>query len=74
VSHSVRSSPIKCNPDLSSRIAIEKLFSFFSREFIEQRRRLLQVFGVKPFSEPIVNLREQLSGFFLLALLLLLAG
>src|SRR6266571_5069975 len=39
-------------------------------QFFQQRFRLLQVFGVKAFGEPVVNLGQQLPGFFLLALLL----
>src|SRR5437867_7999865 len=45
--------------------------SFFSRcEFLQQRFGLLQVFGVKPLGEPAVDLRQHLSGFCPLALLL----
>jgi hypothetical protein len=41
----------------------------FSRrlpELCEQRFGLLQVFGVKPFGEPAVDLGQQLSGLWLL--------
>src|SRR3989442_11546969 len=38
-----------------------------SRQLCEQRLRLLQVFGVKPLGEPVVYLRQHLSGFCLLA-------
>ena len=38
-------------------------------QFFQQRFRLLQVFCVKAFGEPAVDLHQQLSGFFPLALL-----
>src|SRR5206468_12923322 len=41
-----------------------------SGQFFQQRFGLLQVFGVKPLGEPVVYLRQHLSGFCLLALLL----
>ena len=41
-----------------------------SRQFFEQRLRLLQIRRVKPFSEPAVDLLQHLPGFFLLALAL----
>jgi len=39
-------------------------------QFFNQRFRLLQVFCVKPLSEPAVDLGQQLPGFVLLALFL----
>src|SRR5712692_4252239 len=39
-------------------------------QFFKQHLRLLQVFCVKPLSEPVVNFREHLPGFFFSALLL----
>src|SRR5713101_7354354 len=41
-----------------------------SGQLLQQHFRLLQVFGVKPFGEPAVDLRQYLPGFFLLPLLL----
>ena len=41
-----------------------------SAQVVKKCLRLLQVFRIKPFSEPVVNLRQHLSGFVLLALLL----
>ena len=43
-------------------------------QFFQQRLRLLQVFRVKPLSEPAVNLRQHLSGIVLLPLLLPQSG
>jgi len=39
-------------------------------QFFQQPLRLLQVFRVKSFGEPVVDLRQQLSGFCSPALLL----
>ena len=39
-------------------------------QFLQQRLRLLQVFGVKPLGEPAVDLGQQLPGVFPLILLL----
>jgi len=39
-------------------------------QFFQERFRLLQVFRVKPFREPVVDFRQQLVIFLLLALLL----
>jgi len=36
-------------------------------QFFQQRFRLLQVFGIKAFGEPAVDLGQQLPGFVLLA-------
>src|SRR5262245_4462613 len=41
-----------------------------SGQLCQQHLRLLQVFGVKPFSEPAIDLGQQLPGVVLLALLL----
>jgi len=43
---------------------------FVSGQLFEQRLRLLQVLCVKPFAEPVIDLRQQLPGFVLFALLL----
>ena len=39
-------------------------------QFLEQRLGLLQVRRIKPLSEPAIDLRQHLLGFFCLALLL----
>ena len=39
-------------------------------QLVQQRLRLLQILGVKAFGEPAVDLRQYVSGFFLLTLLL----
>ncbi len=39
-------------------------------QFFQQCLCFLQVFGVKPFGEPAIDLRQHLPGFFLLALAL----
>src|SRR5262245_8997966 len=41
-----------------------------SRQLIEQCPGLLQVGGVKPFGEPVVDLGQELAGFSALVLLL----
>jgi hypothetical protein len=48
--------------------------SVSSGQLFQQRFRLLQVFGVKPFGEPAIDLGQQLPCFILLALLLSQAG
>ena len=45
-----------------------------SGQLLTQRFGLLQILRVEPFSEPIVGLRQQLPGFFPVALLLSQAG
>ena len=40
------------------------------RQFLQERFSFLQIFGVKPFGEPIIDRSEQFSGFRGLALLL----
>jgi len=39
-------------------------------QFVQQRLGLLQILGVKPFGEPVVDFGQQLVSFFFLALLL----
>ena len=39
-------------------------------QFLDQRFRLLQILRIKPFSEPVVNLRQHNACFVMLALLL----
>jgi hypothetical protein len=39
-------------------------------QFLQQRFRLLQILRIKPFSEPVVDLGQQLVSFGFLALLL----
>jgi hypothetical protein len=41
-----------------------------ARKLLQQGLRLLEVGGVKPFGEPAIDLRQELSGFITLALLL----
>ena len=41
-----------------------------SGQLFEQRLGLLEVRGIKPFGEPVLDLRQHLLGFFFLALLL----
>src|SRR5215510_10399754 len=41
-----------------------------SAQLLQQRFRLLQIFGVKPLCEPAVDFRQHLPRFVLLALLL----
>jgi hypothetical protein len=43
---------------------------FVSGQFLQQRLRFLQIFCIKPFGEPAVDLGQHLPGFVLLALFL----
>src|SRR5262249_55333872 len=50
--------------------SMEQSFNDSITQFLKQRFRLLQVFRVKPFGEPVVDLRQQGVSFRFLALLL----
>ncbi len=55
---------------IPSLIHFSHWFNDSMAQFFQQRFRLLQVFGIKAFGEPAVDLGQQLPGFVLLALLL----
>ena len=60
--------------DLRSRLSLAVSALSVSSQLVQQRLGLLQVFGVKPFGEPIIAICQRLSGFVLLTLLLPKAG
>jgi hypothetical protein len=57
-----------CDDDRAT--ALRSRHSPLSRQFFQQHLGLLQVFGVKPFGKPIVNLGQHLPSFFSFTLLL----
>src|SRR5262249_54509836 len=56
-------------PVWSPHLLRHKLLVTVLLEFLQQRLGLLQILGIKPFSEPAVDVGQHLSGLFLLALL-----
>ena len=71
----VKESQLLCSPKTKTSVALgwsllsgKRFFLALSPKLVQQRLRLLQIFRLKPFGEPVVDLRQHLLGFLLFPL------